>query len=659
MGYRHIENLYKNKSILMFKQCYACEKIHGTSAHVKYNAETKELKFFSGGSKHEQFLALFDQEKLKATFEQNHLEHPTTKSITVYGEAYGGCFAYKTPILLADGSHQTIGEIVNQKLPVEVLSYDFENQRLEPKKVVGWFKSPADPSDWLTIGFEKRLRGGRDTKLVLTKNHKVFVKSGDRVEEVLAKNLKKGDTVFLPSEKLSYVQEQLLLGSLLGDGSLKSSNLFSCSHSIKQKFYFELKEKLLNSIIAEVIPYVSGYGADCVSLRTRALPFLGSIRSLLFKGGRKSPTFEYLQKLHPIAFAFWYMDDGTLRENKLGSHRSTCHLCTDGFTEKEVDGIVSFLNDSGYYCYKIKHKKYFRVAFTPEGTIAFHSTICPYIIPEMRYKLLEDYRGFPNYWENFKSLEEKNIGLIETVVSYIKPGFGYAWSAPSLPLTKYDLEVEGNHNYFANNILVHNSMQGMSATYGKELKFIAFEVLLNDDQWLSVPQADRLATSLGFEFVHYELIDTTEEAINAAIMADSVQAVRNGLGAGHMREGVVLHPPIEVTINGEGRIICKHKRPEFAEREHTPKFSDPDEIKALEDAKAISEEWVTSMRLQHVLDAFPEPKMEDATKIIKAMLEDVSREASGEIIESKAARKEIGKRTMKLFKEFLAAGTFN
>jgi hypothetical protein len=29
MGYRHIENLYKNKMILMFKECYAMEKIHG------------------------------------------------------------------------------------------------------------------------------------------------------------------------------------------------------------------------------------------------------------------------------------------------------------------------------------------------------------------------------------------------------------------------------------------------------------------------------------------------------------------------------------------------------------------------------------------------------------------------------------------------------
>ena len=29
MGYQHIDNLYKNQSILMFRECYALEKIHG------------------------------------------------------------------------------------------------------------------------------------------------------------------------------------------------------------------------------------------------------------------------------------------------------------------------------------------------------------------------------------------------------------------------------------------------------------------------------------------------------------------------------------------------------------------------------------------------------------------------------------------------------
>ena len=38
MGYRHIENLYRPRAqtILLFRECYALEKIHGTSAHVAW-----------------------------------------------------------------------------------------------------------------------------------------------------------------------------------------------------------------------------------------------------------------------------------------------------------------------------------------------------------------------------------------------------------------------------------------------------------------------------------------------------------------------------------------------------------------------------------------------------------------------------------------------
>ena len=47
MGYLHIDNLYKAQDILNFKTCYALEKIHGTSAHLKW--DNGELTFFSGG----------------------------------------------------------------------------------------------------------------------------------------------------------------------------------------------------------------------------------------------------------------------------------------------------------------------------------------------------------------------------------------------------------------------------------------------------------------------------------------------------------------------------------------------------------------------------------------------------------------------------------
>src|SRR3954462_6860110 len=56
-----------------------------------------------------------------------------------------GCCSYDTRILLADGTQEKIGKIVNQKLPVEVLSYDPEVGKVVPKKVVNWFDNgPTD-----------------------------------------------------------------------------------------------------------------------------------------------------------------------------------------------------------------------------------------------------------------------------------------------------------------------------------------------------------------------------------------------------------------------------------------------------------------------------------------------------------------------------------
>ena len=197
-------------------------------------------------------------------------------------------------------------------------------------------------------------------------------------------------------------------------------------------------------------------------------------------------------------------------------------------------------------------------------------------------------------------------------------------------------------------------LQGMSHTYGKELRFIAFEVLIGEDNWLDVIRANRFVEKLELEFVHYDLIDISEDNINTAMMADSVQAVRNGMGAGHMREGIVLRPTVELYHFNGGRIIAKHKRPEFAEREHTPRLIDPEKLKVLEDAKDIADEWCVYHRLEHVLQSFPEDvNMESMAKIIKAMISDIYIEAKGEIVESKAVAKAIGKKTVKLFREWL------
>lgn len=196
-------------------------------------------------------------------------------------------------------------------------------------------------------------------------------------------------------------------------------------------------------------------------------------------------------------------------------------------------------------------------------------------------------------------------------------------------------------------------IQKMSHAYGVETRFVAFDVKI-DNNWLNVPRAAQICENAGIQFVAYNLVSTSQEALDAERDLPSTQAIRNGCGSNHIREGVVLRPTVEMTLNNGERVITKHKRAEFMETS-TPREVDPDKLKVIEDAKEIALEWVTKMRLIHVLDKIPEDqhKIENTGMIINAMKEDVLREAKDEIVESKTAIQAISTRTALLFKEYL------
>jgi len=199
-------------------------------------------------------------------------------------------------------------------------------------------------------------------------------------------------------------------------------------------------------------------------------------------------------------------------------------------------------------------------------------------------------------------------------------------------------------------------MQGMSKTYGPDLKFIAFDVKV-DGKWLTVPHAYLVARSLGLEFVDFNEICTKLEYIDAERDKPSVQAKRNGIVEDKQREGIVLRPLQEAYDHRGNRIITKHKNDAFKET-RTQREVNPDKLKVLADANAIATEWVTDMRLYHVLPKInPESVAplgpEDTKAVIFAMIEDIRREAAGEILESKEATKAIGSATARLFKKYL------
>lgn len=192
--------------------------------------------------------------------------------------------------------------------------------------------------------------------------------------------------------------------------------------------------------------------------------------------------------------------------------------------------------------------------------------------------------------------------------------------------------------------------QGMKDTYGSDLKFVVFDIQVSG-VWLPVPEAEQMTNNLGLEFIHYVKVPTDMQYLNEQRDADSVQAVRNGMGPGHKREGVVLRPLIEMTGAYGSRVICKHKRDDFRETA-TPRMVGA-KPEVLAEANAIATEWVTTTRLQHVLDKIPGHNISMMQKIIAAMLEDVLREGKGEIVDSKEARKAINQKTVTMYKEYL------
>ncbi len=193
--------------------------------------------------------------------------------------------------------------------------------------------------------------------------------------------------------------------------------------------------------------------------------------------------------------------------------------------------------------------------------------------------------------------------------------------------------------------------QGMSDTYGKKLKFIVFDVKV-DNNWLDVPNAFDVTDKLKLEFVSFNKISTDLKEIDKQRDLPSIQARKNNIEGDKIREGIVLRPLIELTKNNGNRIIVKHKRDEFRETLSKRKVMSPEKQKLWDDAKAIAEEWVVPMRLTHVLDKLNNPdKIENTREVIIAMIEDVKREGKEEIIWAKEVEGALGKKTAQLYKQ--------
>ena len=145
---------------------------------------------------------------------------------------------------------------------------------------------------------------------------------------------------------LSKKCREVILGSLLGDGSLKihepyKNPRFSFRHTIQQEEYFFWKVNQLKEISSAKCWWrqeKNGLGGAMLRYQSIATDSLMDLYKLTHKNGRLTIRRKWLNMLTPLSLAVWWLDDGSLITN---GRRGV--ICTDPFSYDEQKLLARYL----------------------------------------------------------------------------------------------------------------------------------------------------------------------------------------------------------------------------------------------------------------------------------------------------------------------------
>ena len=364
-------------------------------------------------------------------------------------EKCDGCFSAETTVATESGV-MTISKIVNQKLPIRVKSYNETTGEIEYKPVINWYRN-GETKNWLKVTFFDA--AGRERNFVATPNHKIYNKA---LKKTALETFKVGDKLVFDKPTLTATQKDLLLGSILGDGSFrntggKRSPLYSETHSVKQSEYALLKAHILGNLISKVEYQKQRFSAKYpptgkVRFYTKSIPNFRELTRAFYVDGEKKVPDNIKHYLNAFSLAIWYCDDGSTSFSTKQRPRARFH--TEGFSLEEneilaaaIDEVIGFFGARVY-----EYRGYYYVQLSADATEELFEAICEFVPECMNYKLPEKYHNRPKskkiYASDFKNLSEVTIKSIEKITK---------------TSGKYDIEVADNHNYFVKGVLVSNS----------------------------------------------------------------------------------------------------------------------------------------------------------------------------------------------------------
>lgn len=180
---------------------------------------------------------------------------------------------------------------------------------------------------------------------------------------------------------LTAEQHSVVLGSLLGDGSMrcKQNALLEINHCAAQKNYVDWKFSVLRDLVRTPPKMRLGNGKrQAYRFTTLSLPVLTPYYRAFYAGDRKGiPEVT----LTPLALAVWFMDDGSK------TYR-TVYLNTQQFDRRSQELMLAMLYiQFGVIGSLNRDKQYVRIRLAVGSVDRFRELVAPFLLPEMRYKM--------------------------------------------------------------------------------------------------------------------------------------------------------------------------------------------------------------------------------------------------------------------------------
>ena len=305
----------------------------------------------------------------------------------------------------------TIGDFVRNKIVDNVSTYNVKSGKFEQQQAVSHINAGLTTKEnFIKIYFQTPSHRTYQ-KIVCTLDQKLLTKSGIRQ----AKDITVEDSfVGFYENPLNDIEEQILLGSLLGDGYLHKSTLKASLRleNSEQTSYLKWKVKQLSSLsFNQNQKHPDKFDSEYNFFLKRYYDmFYENEVSLELKNktGRLYRAFspEIFEKLDFLGLVILYLDDGSLIDNRvyIGSkrfrHLEKCTFFDHLLKSFERFGLKGSKLNNGY-----------SILLSEKSSFAFSNLIRQLVIPQMQYKLIAHDRSFYNenlFAKNlFKTRQEK------------------------------------------------------------------------------------------------------------------------------------------------------------------------------------------------------------------------------------------------------------